>query len=100
MCPVLGGTTTKSFWEGVDSREALSLVIIDKLPFAPHRDTVIQHREQRIREAGGNPSMQFLLPEAILALKQGVGRLIRAEADRGVMADSTRASTPSVTPYR
>ena len=78
---------TKSFWEGVDvPGEPLSLVIIDKLPFAPYRDPVIQHREQRIREAGGNPFMQVMLPEAILALKQGVGRLIRAETDRGVMA--------------
>ncbi len=78
---------TKSFWEGVDvPGELLSLVIIDKLPFAPYRDPVVQHREQRIREAGGNPFMQVMLPEAILALKQGVGRLIRAETDRGVMA--------------
>ena len=78
---------TKSFWEGVDiPGESLSLVIIDKLPFAPYRDPVIQHREQRIREAGGNPFMQVMLPEAILALKQGVGRLIRTETDRGVMA--------------
>jgi len=78
---------TKSFWEGVDiPGELLSLVIIDKLPFAPYRDPVIQHRDQRIREAGGNPFMQVMLPEAILALKQGVGRLIRAETDRGVMA--------------
>jgi len=78
---------TKSFWEGVDMPgEALSLVIIDKLPFAPHRDPVIQHRQQRILEAGGNPFYQYTLPEAILALKQGVGRLIRRETDRGVMA--------------
>jgi Rad3-related DNA helicase len=78
---------TKSFWEGVDiPGEALSMVVIDKLPFSPHRDPVVQHREQRIRDAGGNPFMQHMLPEAILALKQGVGRLIRAETDRGVMA--------------
>jgi len=78
---------TKSFWEGVDvPGEALSLVIIDKLPFAPFRDPVIQHRQQRIRDAGGNPFYQYTLPEAILALKQGVGRLIRRETDRGVMA--------------
>jgi len=78
---------TKSFWEGVDvPGEALSLVIIDKLPFAPHRDPVIEHRGQRIRDAGGNPFTQYALPEAILALKQGVGRLIRTETDRGVMA--------------
>jgi len=47
---------------------------------------VVEHRQERIREAGGNPFMAYLLPEAILALKQGVGRLIRAETDRGVMA--------------
>jgi ATP-dependent DNA helicase DinG len=47
---------------------------------------VIQHRSQRIRDAGGNPFVRYVLPEAILALKQGVGRLIRAETDRGVMA--------------
>jgi len=78
---------TKSFWGGVDiPGESLSLVIIDKLPFAPHRDPVIRHREQRIRDAGGNPFTQATLPEAILALKQGVGRLIRTETDQGVIA--------------
>jgi len=88
--PRAGGAVlfaTKSFWEGVDiPGEALSLVIIDKLPFAPHRDPVIQRREQHIRDAGGDPFAQLMLPEAILALKQGVGRLIRTETDRGVMA--------------
>lgn len=88
--PQAGGAVlfaTKSFWEGVDiPGEALSLVIIDKLPFAAYQDPVIQHREQRIRDAGGDPFTQFMLPEAILALKQGVGRLIRTETDRGVMA--------------
>jgi ATP-dependent DNA helicase DinG len=78
---------TRSFWQGVDiPGEALSLVIIDKLPFAPYQDPVIEYRQRRIREAGGNPFVAYLLPEAILALKQGVGRLIRAETDRGVMA--------------
>jgi Rad3-related DNA helicase len=78
---------TRSFWEGIDvPGEALSLVIIDKLPFAPYRDPVYQKREQRVREAGGNPFMEMSLPEATLTLKQGVGRLIRAETDRGVMA--------------
>jgi len=78
---------TKSFWQGVDiPGEALSLVIIDKLPFSPHRDPVVQRRDQRIRDAGGNPFSQMMLPEAILALKQGVGRLIRSETDRGVLA--------------
>ncbi len=78
---------TRSFWEGVDiPGEALSLVIIDKLPFAPYRDPVIQHRQQLIRDSGGNPFYDMLLPDAILTLKQGVGRLIRTETDRGVMA--------------
>jgi Rad3-related DNA helicase len=78
---------TRSFWEGVDvPGEALSMVIIDKLPFSPFRDPVYQQREQRVREAGGNPFMDVALPEATLSLKQGVGRLIRAESDRGVMA--------------
>jgi ATP-dependent DNA helicase DinG len=56
------------------------------LPFAPFRDPVYQRREQRVREAGGNPFMDISLPEATLMLKQGVGRLIRTETDRGVMA--------------
>ncbi len=78
---------TRSFWEGIDvPGEALSLVIIDKLPFAPYRDPVYQQREQRVRESGGNPFLEVSLPEATLTLKQGVGRLIRAETDRGVMA--------------
>jgi Rad3-related DNA helicase len=78
---------TRSFWEGVDiPGEALSLVIIDKLPFSPYRDPVYQRREERVRAAGGNPFMDISLPEATLTLKQGVGRLIRAETDRGVMA--------------
>jgi len=78
---------TRSFWEGVDiPGEALSLVIIDKLPFAPYRDPVYQQRERLVREAGGNPFMDVSLPEATLMLKQGVGRLIRAETDQGVMA--------------
>ncbi len=78
---------TKSFWEGVDvPGAALSLVIIDKLPFAPHFDPVVQHRQQLIRDRGGNPFYELSLPEAILALKQGVGRLIRTETDRGVIA--------------
>jgi Rad3-related DNA helicase len=78
---------TRSFWAGVDiPGKALSLVIIDKLPFAPFRDPVIAHRAKRIKRAGGDPFLHYLLPEAILALKQGVGRLIRTETDRGVMA--------------
>jgi ATP-dependent DNA helicase DinG len=78
---------TRSFWEGVDiPGEALSLVIIDKLPFAPQRDPVVEYRQQHIRDQGGNPFFEMTLPDAILALKQGVGRLIRNETDRGVVA--------------
>ncbi|MBN1178835.1 MAG: ATP-dependent DNA helicase, partial [Anaerolineae bacterium] len=78
---------TRSFWEGVDvPGEALSMVIIDKLPFSPQNDPVVAHRQQRIRDRGGNPFNEMTLPEAILALKQGAGRLIRTETDRGVIA--------------
>jgi ATP-dependent DNA helicase DinG len=77
---------TGSFWEGVDVRgEALSCVIIDKLPFASPDDPVLAARAQALEEAGGNPFMDFQVPEAVIALKQGVGRLIRDEGDRGVL---------------
>ncbi len=77
---------TGSFWEGVDVRgPALSCVIIDKLPFAPPDDPVFQARAGLIRERGGNPFRDHQLPHAIVALKQGVGRLIRAVDDRGVL---------------
>jgi Rad3-related DNA helicase len=78
---------TRGFWEGVDiPGPALSLVVIDKLPFSPHRDPVVQYRQQAISDRGGRPFDEMTLPEAILALKQGVGRLIRTETDRGVIA--------------
>jgi ATP-dependent DNA helicase DinG len=77
----------ESFWEGVDiAGPAFSLVIIDKLPFSPYRDPVVQYRQQAISDRGGRPFDEMTLPEAILALKQGVGRLIRTETDRGVIA--------------
>lgn len=77
---------TSSFWEGVDVRgEALSLVLIDKLPFAAPGDPVVQARIDRLREAGGNPFMDFQVPSAVIILKQGVGRLIRDASDRGVL---------------
>lgn len=77
---------TASFWEGVDVRgEALSCVIIDKLPFAAPDDPVLKARCRALEEAGGNPFLDYQLPEAVIALKQGVGRLIRDEADRGVL---------------
>jgi ATP-dependent DNA helicase DinG len=75
-----------SFWEGVDVRgEALSVVLIDKLPFAPPDDPVLAARIEALREEGGNPFMDYQLPQAVLQLKQGAGRLIRDEDDRGVL---------------
>ncbi|MGD9949282.1 MAG: ATP-dependent DNA helicase [Desulfobulbus sp.] len=76
-----------SFWEGVDiPGEALSLVIIDKLPFEVPSDPVIMARISRIKALGGNPFIQFQIPRAILTLRQGVGRLMRTAEDRGVIA--------------
>ena len=78
---------TASFWEGVDVvGEALSCVIIDKLPFEVPSDPVIQARIKRMQEEGGNPFFHFQVPRAILALRQGVGRLMRSSQDRGVIA--------------
>jgi ATP-dependent DNA helicase DinG len=78
---------TSSFWEGVDVQgSALRLVVIDRLPFASPEDPVMRARMQRARERGGNPFTDFQVPEAALALKQGVGRLIRSEQDSGVVA--------------
>jgi ATP-dependent DNA helicase DinG len=75
-----------SFWEGVDVRgEALSLVVIDKLPFAPPDDPVLAARIEALRATGGNPFTEIQLPHAVLQLKQGAGRLIRDESDRGVL---------------
>ncbi|MBN8740319.1 MAG: ATP-dependent DNA helicase [Xanthomonadaceae bacterium] len=75
-----------SFWEGVDvAGEALSCVIIDKLPFAAPDDPVLEARLAAMREAGGNPFVQWQIPSAVIALKQGAGRLIRDVNDRGVL---------------
>jgi ATP-dependent DNA helicase DinG len=77
---------SQSFWEGVDVRgEALSLVVIDKLPFAPPDDPVLSARIDRLRAAGRNPFMEYQLPRAVISMKQGAGRLIRDEDDRGVL---------------
>ena len=77
---------SQSFWEGVDVRgEALSLVIIDKLPFAPPDDPVLAARIAELNKQGRNAFMEFQLPRAIINLKQGAGRLIRDENDRGVL---------------
>ncbi len=77
----------KSFWEGVDIiGEALSLVAIDKLPFDPPDDPVQEARITRMKESGLNWFGEYVLPQAILRLKQGLGRLLRTADDRGVMA--------------
>jgi ATP-dependent DNA helicase DinG len=77
---------SQSFWEGVDVRgEALSLVIIDKLPFAPPDDPVLAARIAQISKQGRNAFMEYQLPRTIINLKQGAGRLIRDETDRGVL---------------
>jgi len=77
---------SQSFWEGVDVRgDALSLVVIDRLPFSPPDDPVLAARIERINRAGRNAFMEYQLPEAVISLKQGAGRLIRDETDRGVL---------------
>ena len=77
---------SQSFWEGVDVRgEALSLVMIDRLPFAPPDDPVLAARIGRMNAEGRNAFMEYQLPEAVITLKQGAGRLIRDETDRGVL---------------
>ena len=81
---VLVGST--SFWEGIDvPGDALMLVAIDKLPFAPPDDPVLEARLNACKADGGNPFMEYQLPQAALLLKQGAGRLIRSEQDRGVL---------------
>jgi ATP-dependent DNA helicase DinG len=82
--PVLVGSA--SFWEGVDvAGRQLSLVIIDKLPFAPPDDPVLRARIDALRRRGGDPFREIQLPAAAMALKQGAGRLIRSETDRGLL---------------
>jgi ATP-dependent DNA helicase DinG len=77
---------TSSFWQGVDVQgEALSCVIIDRLPFAVPSDPVVQARMKAIEESGGKPFFEYQVPEAVLTLKQGFGRLIRSLEDRGVL---------------
>ena len=91
--PVLIGSA--SFWEGVDVvGSQLSLVIIDKLPFASPDDPLLKARSEALQKSGGNPFNEIQLPAAALALKQGAGRLIRSEGDRGmlVLADERLTS--------
>ena len=78
---------TGSFWQGVDvPGEALSCLIVDKLPFDSPGDPLVAARIESIRAGGGNPFMSYQLPSAIIALKQGLGRLIRNSSDRGVIS--------------
>jgi ATP-dependent DNA helicase DinG len=78
---------TASFWEGVDvPGDALSLVIIDRIPFSPTEEPVTQARMEKIREEGRDPFTTYQLPKATLDLKQGFGRLIRTSTDRGIVA--------------
>ncbi len=77
---------TSSFWQGVDVQgEALSCVIIDRLPFAVPSDPIVQARMRAIAEAGGKPFFEYQVPSAVITLKQGFGRLIRSLKDRGVL---------------
>ena len=77
---------SQSFWEGVDvAGEALSLVVIDRLPFQPPDDPVLAARMDALKRVGKNPFFDYQLPHAVISLKQGAGRLIRRESDRGVL---------------
>jgi ATP-dependent DNA helicase DinG len=78
---------TASFWQGVDVPGAqLSCVIVDRLPFAVPTDPVVAARVRALQEDGRNAFEEYQVPEAVLALKQGFGRLIRARSDRGILA--------------
>ncbi|QID17743.1 ATP-dependent DNA helicase [Nitrogeniibacter mangrovi] len=77
---------SQSFWEGVDvPGDALSVVVIDKLPFAPPDDPVLAARIEHLRKIGVNPFMTYQLPRTVINMKQGAGRLIRTERDKGVL---------------
>ena len=86
---------TSSFWEGVDVKgSTLSCVIIDKLPFASPDEPVLKARMKRMEEAGRNPFMHYQIPQMVISLKQGIGRLIRDEKDYGVvMLGDSRLTT-------
>lgn len=77
---------TASFWEGIDiAGDALQLLVIDKLPFAPPDDALVQARASALTDVGGNAFKNLHLPQAAIALKQGAGRLIRSETDQGIL---------------
>jgi ATP-dependent DNA helicase DinG len=88
---------TASFWQGVDVKgEALSAVIVDKLPFQVPSDPLVAARSAQIEREGGNPFSEYQVPNAVLRLKQGFGRLIRSTTDRGILAVlDNRLSTKS-----
>ena len=78
---------TASFWQGVDVQgEQLSCVIIDKLPFAVPTDPIVAARSRFIEANGGRSFFEYSVPQAVITLKQGIGRLIRSKTDRGVIA--------------
>ena len=78
---------TASFWQGVDvPGSQLSCVIVDRLPFAVPSDPVVAARVRALQQDGRNPFAEYQVPEAVLALKQGFGRLIRTRTDRGILA--------------
>jgi ATP-dependent DNA helicase DinG len=82
-CVLIG---SQSFWEGIDMPgDALQCVLIDKLPFPPPNDPLVQARIKQIREQGGDPFSEYFVAEAAVSLKQGAGRLIRTESDRGLL---------------
>jgi ATP-dependent DNA helicase DinG len=87
---------TQSFWQGVDiPGQALSCVVVDKFPFMPPSDPVLKYLEEKMQEEGGSAFFEYSVPKAVIALKQGVGRLIRTEEDYGVivLCDSRLDST-------
>ena len=76
----------QSFWEGVDvAGEALSCVVITRLPFAQVGDPIAEARSERVQREGGSPFRDYALPEAVIRFRQGFGRLIRTKSDRGVV---------------